>query len=118
MITVTHHDILPIYAQVVREVIDAVRRGDLAEGDRLLSIRKLAQQIEVAPNTVARSYSELEEMGIIVSRGRRGSFVTAEAEGLVENINSRAASIVKELEREPAATRTALLSQIVHLLGG
>lgn len=56
-------------------MIDAVRDGRLAPGARLPTVRQLAAELELAPNTVARAYRELEPAGIIETRGRQGTFV-------------------------------------------
>lgn len=56
-------------------MIDAVRDGRLAPGVRLPTVRQLAAESRLAPNTVARAYRELETAGIIETRGRKGTFV-------------------------------------------
>lgn len=65
------------FEQIKSAVIALVTRGDLLVGQRLPTVRKLAADLELAPNTVARSYRELEAAGIIETRGRSGSFVKA-----------------------------------------
>ena len=75
-IQVSAHDGTPIYAQIVRQVKYLVAAGRLAEGERLPSVRGLAEQLVVNPNTVARAYRELEALGVIETRGRAGSVVT------------------------------------------
>lgn len=56
-------------------MIGAVRDGRLAPGSRLPTVRELAVELGLAPNTVARAYRELETAGIVETRGRRGTFV-------------------------------------------
>lgn len=65
------------FEQVRLGVIDLVTRGQLLVGERLPTVRALAADIDLAPNTVAKSYRELEAAGIIETRGRRGSFINA-----------------------------------------
>jgi GntR family transcriptional regulator len=68
----------PIYLQIVEEVKRRVARGDYAPGQQLPSVRELAQDLGVNPNTLARAYLELEREGFVVSRRGQGSFVTTE----------------------------------------
>jgi GntR family transcriptional regulator len=66
---------LPIYQQLVQQVREAVARGDLQPEDRLPSVRQLAEELVVNPNTIARAYTELERAGILISRPGLGIFV-------------------------------------------
>jgi GntR family transcriptional regulator len=65
----------PIYRQLVDQVRQAVASGVLRAGDRLPSVRDLAVELAVNPNTVARAYQELEREGVIATPRGRGSFV-------------------------------------------
>lgn len=65
----------PIYRQVVDQVSQAVASGVLRPGDRLPSVRELALQLTVNPNTIAKAYQELERDGVIETPRGRGSFV-------------------------------------------
>ena len=65
------------FEQLRLGVIDLVTRGELLVGERLPTVRALAADLDLAPNTVAKSYRELEAAGIIETRGRRGSFIKA-----------------------------------------
>jgi DNA-binding transcriptional regulator YhcF (GntR family) len=65
----------PPWRQVRDAVIAAVERGSLVPGDRLPTVRDLAAELELAPNTVARAYRELEDDGWLEGRGRAGTFV-------------------------------------------
>ena len=67
----------PPYEQIRMQVIEAVRRGALVPGDKLPTVRRLADDLGLAPNTVARSYRALEQDEVIETRGRLGSFVAA-----------------------------------------
>lgn len=66
----------PIYLQIMEWVKRRAVRGDLKPGQRLPSVRDLARELGVNPNTVARAYLELEREGFIFSRRGQGSFVT------------------------------------------
>lgn len=65
---------VPPYEQLRRQVVTAIIKGELPEGSRLAPIRQLAGDLGLAPGTVARAYRELETDGVIVSRGRKGTF--------------------------------------------
>lgn len=69
----------PPFAQVQRQLTDQIRTGQLSSGDRLPTVRRLAGDLGIAPNTVARAYRELEIEGLIEGRGRAGTFVSAGA---------------------------------------
>ncbi|MHC4959612.1 MAG: GntR family transcriptional regulator [Planctomycetota bacterium] len=62
--------------QLVEAVLDGVAAGTLRPGDRLLSVRAMASEALVNPNTVAKAYRDLEAMGVVVGRNGRGVFVT------------------------------------------
>jgi DNA-binding transcriptional regulator YhcF (GntR family) len=65
----------PIFEQLRRGVIEAVRDGRLPAGARMPTVRELAAEMGLAVNTVARTYRELETAGIVETRGRQGTFV-------------------------------------------
>src|SRR5512136_63847 len=66
----------PIYRQITDQVRLAVAMGRLGVGDQLPSVRGLAEELVVNPNTVARAYGDLAREGLIESRAGRGVFVT------------------------------------------
>ena len=68
---------LPIYRQIMREIMEAIAGGRLKPGDRLASHRELAEQLVIAPLTVKKAYDELETLGFIETRRGRGTFVCA-----------------------------------------
>jgi GntR family transcriptional regulator len=65
----------PIYAQIVAQVESAVARGELKPGDKIPPVRKLAEELVVNPNTVAKSYRQMEQMGLVETRKGAGTFV-------------------------------------------
>lgn len=75
IIQIEHQSPVPIYEQLFAEFERMIASGELKENDSLPSIRQLASQLDVAVNTVARAYQELERKGCIVSNGRKGTFV-------------------------------------------
>ncbi len=68
---------VPPFEQLRRQVIDAIRSGQLAPGARMPTVRRLADDLGLAANTVARAYRELEVDDVLETRGRHGSFVAA-----------------------------------------
>lgn len=66
------------YDQIRRQIIDAIREGRLVTGERLEPVRRLAADLGVAANTVARAYKELEAAGVVVTKGRAGTVVQAD----------------------------------------
>src|SRR6186713_947119 len=68
---------VPIYLQLVEQVKHAVETGALRPGEQLPSIRPLAEELVVNPNTVAKAYRELEHQGVIELRHGAGAFVAS-----------------------------------------
>jgi GntR family transcriptional regulator len=66
----------PIYQQITDQVRLAVTNGKLAVGDQLPSVRALAEELVVNPNTVVRAYADLMREGLLESRAGRGVFIT------------------------------------------
>ncbi|MEZ3158349.1 GntR family transcriptional regulator [Microbacterium sp. BWR-S6Y] len=65
----------PPYEQVRAQVIAAIENGSLVAGTKLPPVRTLATELNLAANTVARAYKELEEAGFVETRGRAGTIV-------------------------------------------
>ncbi len=76
---------VPIYEQVVSQVIYGVAAGSLPVGSFIPSVRDLAEKLVVHPNTVARAFQELERIGVVASRRGRGMEVTEEAPALCKS---------------------------------
>jgi len=68
---------LPPFAQVRSRILAMIESGELAPGTRLPAVRALAADLDLAANTVARAYKELEEAGFVETRGRAGTIVSA-----------------------------------------
>lgn len=77
MITIDADSPVPPFEQVRLGIARQVGDGTLAVGTRLPTVRALAADLGLAVNTVARSYKELEAAGLVETRGRLGTFVTA-----------------------------------------
>lgn len=69
----------PIFEQIISQIGCAIYDGTIVPGDKLPSIRLIAKDLEINPNTVAKAYMVLEDNGMIITRGRAGSFVSKES---------------------------------------
>ncbi|MGB6933980.1 MAG: GntR family transcriptional regulator [Acidobacteriaceae bacterium] len=72
---------IPLYLQLMEQVKHAVETGALREGDRLPTIRKVAEDLVMNPNTVVRAYRELEHEGVLELKHGSGVFIRATARG-------------------------------------
>ena len=70
---------IPVFQQIVDQVIFDIASGGVDPGSLIPSVRDLAQQITVHPNTVAKAYQKLEERGVLEAKRGRGMEVTSEA---------------------------------------
>jgi DNA-binding transcriptional regulator YhcF (GntR family) len=76
MITIDSASPVPPFEQLRGGLVDAISSGELPAGQRLPTVRRLAEDLGLAPGTVARAYRELEASGVIETRGRNGTFVS------------------------------------------
>ncbi len=72
---------VPIYLQLMEQIKYAIETGAVREGEQLPGIRRLAEDLVMNPNTVAKAYRELEHEGVIELRHGAGAFVSARATG-------------------------------------
>jgi GntR family transcriptional regulator len=86
----------PIYDQIKRGVREEIIKGKLKEGDTLPSIREMASQIRVNPNTVARAYRELEMEGTIMARQGLGYIVVSDGEKVRDSVFDNLSEELKE----------------------
>ncbi len=73
-----HIDLLsrtPIYEQLYKKIVELMLKGELKANDRLPSVRDLAKELGVNPNTVSKAYSQLEHDKVIYTLAGRGSFI-------------------------------------------
>ena len=76
MISINTRDPRPIYVQIKEALCRLILSGALQTGERLPSVRELAGQLAINPNTIQRAYRELEHEGFIYSMTGKGSFVS------------------------------------------
>ena len=77
MIHLDYRDVRPIYAQIIDSIREQIAAGVLTNGDRLPSVRELAADLTINPNTIQRAYRSLEAEGWIVTVPGKGCFVSA-----------------------------------------
>ena len=91
---------VPLYLQLVEGVRRALDVGILRSGDALPTVRQLAAELTIAPNTIVKAYGELERQGLIESRAGAGTTVSAGLDGA--------------LHRQAVAALRARLRQLVQ----
>lgn len=95
MIVIDPSSPVPPFEQLRAQLVDAVATGELVAGERLPTVRRLAEDLGLAPGTVARAYRELEASGFIETRGRNGTFVSPQGDAAMQQAQ-RAASVFAE----------------------
>ena len=101
MIVLDYRDSRPLYQQVKDSLRRMMLTGLLTPGERLPSVRALATQLAINPNTIQRAYAELEAEGYIYSVAGRGSFVSAgDGEHLrrIAELTGRLVPLLEELK--------------------
>jgi len=109
MLTVDPRSAVPPFEQLRVQLLEQVHSGELVLGAKLPTVRRLAEDLGLAPGTVARSYRELEQDGIIQTRGRNGTFVAwarDEAERQVQDAANAYAARIRSLGFDPARAVT------------
>lgn len=76
MFNIDQRSSTPIYLQLVQEIKEAILKGVLQPGDKLPSVRELSVQLTINPNTIQKSYQELERQKVIETLRGKGTFVT------------------------------------------
>jgi GntR family transcriptional regulator len=95
------HSGVPIYVQIADQVRRAIEAGSLRSRERLPTVRRLAGELSVAPNTIVKAYSELQRVGLVESRPGVGTVVTDGVEEVarerrVEEIFERSRVLVRD----------------------
>jgi GntR family transcriptional regulator len=90
---------IPLYLQLIEQVKHAVETGALHEGDQLPTIRKVAVDLVMNPNTVVRAYRELEHEGILDLRHGSGAFIRESAGGRARVLRKAQGLVQSALER-------------------
>ena len=90
---------IPLYLQLMEQVKHAVETGALREGDQLPTIRRVAEDLVMNPNTVVRAYRELEHEGVLELKHGSGAFIKESAEGRARLIRKAQAVMESAVER-------------------
>ena len=98
-LSIDHDSAVPPYEQLRVQLIEQVNSGVLAAGAKLPTVRALAEQLTLAPNTVARCYRELETSHVIETRGRNGSFVSAHGDAIQREAQGAARDYADRIRR-------------------
>ena len=99
MICLNYRDSRPIYEQIKDGLKKLIVSGAMAPGEKLPSVRALAQQLSINPNTIQRAYNELENEGYIYSIAGKGSFASGDV-GADENRKWELQEKIRELAAE------------------
>jgi len=99
-ITLDDETNVPPYEQVRATLAARISEGSLAAGTRLPTVRALAGELGLSAGTVARAYRELEQAGLVVTRGRAGT--------VVSDLGDRSLSVARQAATQYAATTRAL----------
>lgn len=100
MIKIDYRDARPIYEQIVDGVETLALRGALPAGSQLPSVRQLAMELSINPNTIQRAYAELERRGVIYAAKGRGNFISDNTAALcqrrLEEIGTQVHALAKQ----------------------
>ena len=107
MILLDYRDKRPIYEQMVEKLERLIASGGLEPMTKMPSVRSLAMELSVNPNTVQRAYAQLEQDGYLYTVSGRGSFVTTESEWK----NSRQAKVLAQWQEITALAKETGLSE-------
>ncbi len=106
---------VPIYEQIVAQVIFRIAKGVLEVGELIPGVRELGPQIMVHPNTVAKAYQELERKGVVATRRGKGMEVTAGAPAICRGLRAEMVrGRIREALRE--AVSSALAAEDIRRL--
>lgn len=94
MIYLDYKDKRPIYEQIVEKFSDLIVKGVIVENEKMPSVRTLAMELSINPNTIQRAYQELERSGYIYSSAGKGSFVSPRS----DFIRSRHTEVTERLK--------------------
>ena len=115
MLAIDARSATPPYEQLRLQLLEQILTGALPHGSRLPTVRRLADDLGLAPNTVARCYRELEQSGAIETRGRNGTLVAWSAD-VAERRIEEAARALADSARELGMDADRVLEIVARAL--
>ncbi len=115
MFNIDHMSRQPVYEQLIEQVETYVLKGILVAGDQMPSVRNLSLELSVNPNTVQKSYSELDQRGIIHSVPGKGCFIS---EGAAKAIEEKKRSSLRAVKAQLEELKLAGIekSELIELV--
>lgn len=92
MLNIDSRSSMPIYEQVKIQIKELIMKGALRKGDKLPSVREMASNLSINPNTISKSYSELEKEGIIETLRGKGTFVSSD---IIKKSDDKMSTLIK-----------------------
>lgn len=89
----------PVYLQISDRIVKKVLSGEYKAGEQIPSVRQIALEAAVNPNTVQHAFTELENEGLIISRGTLGRFVTEDTQVVASCRRKMAEQLVREFSK-------------------
>ena len=116
MINLNFRDSRPIYEQIKSGLLNLIVTGAISPGEKLPSVRELAVELAINPNTIQRAYRELEQEGIIYSVPGKGSFAAEKGEAIEAK---RAGALAKFDEAVKELTQLGVaITELIERLKG
>lgn len=119
MIVIDYSDKRPIYEQIVERFRMLILNGVLEPDEKLPSVRELAVELSINPNTIQRAYGELERSGFLYSVKGKGSFVCADSNKMKQEKERMLDTLMEQLKlyKEAGITRTEIKECISAVFG-
>ena len=86
----------PIYEQILNQMSSAIVRGEIELGEKIPSVREMAQALKVTPNTVMHAYQEMDRNGLTETRRGQGTFITTSQERVNKFRSEIATQVIDE----------------------
>lgn len=105
----------PIYLQVIEDISRKVIQGELTLGDKLPSVRELALQYQINPNTASRVYKEMESQGLCYTKRGMGTFITEDS-GMIKTLQTEMAETCLDAFLQGMQALGINLEEMIQLL--